>query len=75
MNSQALKLLELLDKIYSPSKRHLALFNNFKFKKNLELLSVFILERLVDNLNSVKILLCEVESNPNVEPITKLLNV
>lgn len=76
-NMEIENIILLLDKICSKSKQHQSSFNKTGLKDIEKILGILVLERLIGNLNSTKILLSFVLKSPNensnVEPSIGLI--
>lgn len=73
MSKEIEKMVLLLDRIYSKSKKHASAFDNTGLKNLENTLGILVLGRIVGNLNATKILLQEIQSNLNVEPAIGLI--
>ncbi len=73
MKKEIEEVRQVTDEIYLKSKNHLSLQNTIGFKNLEKILGVLILERIVGNLNSTRLLLSELWDNPNIEPSIGLI--
>lgn len=67
------RIIKLMVDISSKGKNHVSKFNNTGFNDLDKIIGILILERIVGNLNSSRILLSELINNPNVEPAIGLI--